>query len=168
MFFGASAFCGIDFRYVDIARVSSSVMYCRLLWTTSAIGPNTAPFCDTPACSRSDSSCTCQSPRPSSLSFVSDGAYQFCSGIRPPANADELTGPPIMLIEVWHIEQWPRPSTRYAPRFHSTDFVGSGLYSPSLKNSVRQPISRLRLLNGNFSSCGRLGTDTGATERRYA
>src|SRR6201996_9724993 len=90
-----------------------------------------------------------QSPRPASLFDVSDGAYQFCSGIRPPANAAELTGPPIALIDVWHMPQWPRPSIRYAPRFHSTDLVGSALYSPSRKNSVRQPINVLRLLNGN-------------------
>src|SRR6185437_5001656 len=115
------------FRYVAIARTSSSDKYCRLLWTTSAIGPNTAPRCDTPFLSRLAMSVMSQSPRPASLFDVSDGAYQFCSGIRPPANAAELTGPPIMLIDVWHIEQWPRPSTRYAPRFHSTDFVGSSL-----------------------------------------
>src|SRR6201985_225974 len=141
-----------------MAWISSSVRYCRLLWTTSAIGPNTAPRCDTPVFSRALMSLMSQSPRPASLLDVSDGAYQFCSGIKPPAKADELTGPPIALIEVWHMLQCPRPSIRYAPRFHSTDLVGSALNSPSLKNSVRQPISRLRLLNGKRSSCGRLGT----------
>src|ERR1700761_4029915 len=141
-------------------------MYCMPLWTTSAIGPTAAPRCEVPFFSRALMSLMSQSPRPASLLDVSDGAYQFCSGIKPPAKADELTGPPIALIDVWHMLQCPRPSIRYAPRFHSTDLVGSALYSPSRKNSVRQPISMLRWLNGNFSSCGRLATLTGVTERR--
>src|SRR5579863_9864894 len=111
--------------------MSSSDRYCRLLCTTSAIGPNTAPRCDTPVFRRAVMSLVSQSPRPASLFDVNDGAYQFWSGIKPPANAAELTGPPIALIDVWHMLQWPRPTIRYAPRFHSTDFVGSGLYSPS-------------------------------------
>ena len=64
MFTMASFFCGIDLRYVEIALMSASVMYCRLLWTTSAIGPNTAPRCDTPLFSRSLMSLMSQSPRP--------------------------------------------------------------------------------------------------------
>jgi len=84
-----------------MALISASVMYCKLLWTTSAIGPNTAPRCDTPVFSRSLMSLMSQSPRPASLFDVNDGAYQFCNGIRPPPKAAELTGPPIALIDVW-------------------------------------------------------------------
>src|SRR5258707_2520998 len=109
-----------------------------------------------------------QSPRPASLFEVSDGAYQFCIGIKPPSKACESELPPSALIAVWHIPQWPRPSTRYAPLFHSTDLVESGLNSPSLKNSVRHPMISERLLKGNVSSCGRFGCFTGAIERKKA
>src|ERR1700732_4777706 len=98
-----------------------------------------------------------QSPSPPSLLDVSDGAYQFCIGMRPPSNAFDAELPPSALIAVWHIAQCPGPSTRYAPRFHSTDCVGSGLYSPSRKYSVRQPSSSSRLLNGKRNVCGRFG-----------
>ena len=53
-----------------------------------------------------------QSPRPASLFEVSEGAYQFCIGIRPPSNAFDSELPPSALIGVWHIAQWPRPCTR--------------------------------------------------------
>src|SRR5215470_15017204 len=60
-----------------------------------------------------------QSPNPASLLFVSDGAYQFCMGMSPPAKAFSSELPPRALIAVWQVPQWPSPSTRYAPRFHS-------------------------------------------------
>src|SRR4051794_4111526 len=103
------------------------------------MGPYTAPRSEMPACSRSTMSLMLQSPRPPSLSEVREGAYQFCNGIRPPANCSLGDEPPSELIFVWHKVQCPRPSTRYAPRFHSTDCVESDWYSPSRKYSVRQP-----------------------------
>lgn len=61
-----------------------------------------------------------------------------------PTNA-LVTGFDIIFFWVARMPQWPRPSTRYAPRFHSADLVGSGLNSPSRKNSVRQPRMSWRL-----------------------
>src|SRR5215469_12804445 len=121
-----------------------------------------------PVRSRSVISLMFHSPRPASLLEVSEGAYQFCIGMRPPSNALDSGLPPSALIGEWHIAQWPNPSTRYAPRFHSADLDGSGLYSPSWKNKVRQPRMRYRLLNGKRRSLGRFGCRTGGTERRYA
>src|SRR3954452_1125383 len=98
-----------------------------------------------------------QSPSPASLFEVSDGAYQFCIGMRPPWKASDSELPPSALMAVWHMPQWPNPSTRYAPLFHSSDWLGLGLNSPSLKKSVRQPRISDLLLYGNFRSCGRFG-----------
>ena len=53
-----------------------------------------------------------QSPSPASRFDVSDGAYQFWFGIIPPSNSCDSFEPPSTLIAVWHIEQWPSPSTR--------------------------------------------------------
>ena len=53
-----------------------------------------------------------QSPRPASLFEVSEGAYQFCIGINPPSKACDSELPPSALIAVWHMPQWPSPSTR--------------------------------------------------------
>ena len=53
-----------------------------------------------------------QLPRPASRFDVSEGAYQFWFGIIPPSNAFDSLEPPSALIAVWHIAQWPRPSTR--------------------------------------------------------
>src|SRR6185295_1789605 len=107
-----------------------------------------------------------QSPRPASSFEVSDGAYKFCIGIKPPSTACDSELPPSALIAVWHMPQWPRPSTRYAPRFHSADLVGSGLYTPSLKKSVRQPRISERLLKGKRRSWGLLICFTGGTVRK--
>ena len=63
-------------------------------------------------------------PRPASRLDVSDGAYQSCSGMRPPDSSLSLTVAPSTLRLVWHASQWPSPSTRYAPRFHSADCPG--------------------------------------------
>src|SRR5260363_96880 len=71
------------FRYVDIARISVSDRYCKLLWTTSDIGPNTAPRCEMPVFRRPVISSSVQPAKPASLD-VREGAYQFCNGIRPP------------------------------------------------------------------------------------
>lgn len=56
---------------------------------------------------------------------------------------------------------------RYVLWFYLIDFVGFGLYLFFLKNSVCQLISRLWLLNGNFSLCGWFGIDIGGIECRY-
>src|SRR4030095_10600470 len=109
-----------------------------------------------------------QSPRPASRLEVSEGAYQFWFGIMPPSKALDSLDPPRTLIAVWHIAQRPSPSTREAPRLHLADCFGSGTYSPSLKYSARQPISRSRLLKGKRSSCGRFCWRTGDTDMRYA
>ncbi len=53
-----------------------------------------------------------QSPSPASRLEVSDGAYQFCIGIRPPLKASDCEVPPSALIGEWHMPQWPSPSTR--------------------------------------------------------
>src|SRR5471030_205002 len=136
--------------------MSWSVRYWKLSYTTSAMGPYTAPRFDTPDCSKSETSSMLQSPSPASLFDVSEGAYQFCTGIKPPSKRLEGELPPNALIAVWHIVQWPSPSTRYAPRFHSTDCVVSGWYSPGFMYSMRHPYSSERWLNGNRNSCARL------------
>src|SRR6476620_7782514 len=97
------------------------------------MGPYTVLRWDTPTCSRSAISLSLHSPSPASRFDVSDGAYQFWFGIMPPSKALASLEPPRMLMAVWHIAQWPRPSTRYAPRFHLADCAESGVYSPSLK-----------------------------------
>src|ERR1700709_2894471 len=101
-----------------------------------------------PACSRPEMSSMLQSPSPASLFEVNDGAYQFCTGIKPPSKRLDGELPPSALIAVWHIVQCPSPSTRYAPRFHSTDSVVSGLYSPTRRYSRRQARNSSRWLNG--------------------
>ena len=102
---GVLSFCGKAFRYTAIAFASSSVMYCRLLYTTSAIGPYTVPRCETPDCSRSVISLIVQFPNPASLFEVSEGAYQFWFGIMPPSKAFASLDPPSRLTAVWHIAQ---------------------------------------------------------------
>ena len=94
--------------------------------TTSPIGPATAPRAETPLRS---SATMCGVSQPATLASsaeVSEGAYQFCTGISPPARSSVLEVAPSALRLAWQALQWPRPSTRYAPRFHSGLRVVSG------------------------------------------
>src|SRR5262245_29184466 len=51
----------------------------------------------------------------------------------PPVKASSVRSAPNELRGVWHAEQWPSASTRYAPRFHAADCFGSTLYGPASK-----------------------------------
>ena len=68
----------------------------------------------------------------------------------------------------WQALQWPSPSTRYAPRFHSALSPGFGLNSPALKYRVRQPSSSWRWLYGKRISCGLFGWLTGGSDMKKA
>src|SRR5207237_5472931 len=107
--------------------IASCLTYCRLWRSASAIGPYTTPRAETPVCRRSVMSLMLQSPSLASRLEVREGAYQFCIGISPPLKASACGVPPSALIGEWHMPQWPSPSTRYEPRFHSADLLGSDL-----------------------------------------
>ena len=93
---GGSLDCARDWRYTAIALRSVSDVSCRLCWTTAAIGPNTAPRAETPVRSKSMMSLISHEPRPVSRFDVSDGAYQFCTGINPPDTSSPLTAPSML------------------------------------------------------------------------
>ena len=80
--------------------------------TTSPIGPLTAPRVETPLASNSTISPGSPSATPACVGAVSDGAYQFCTGIKPPARSSVLALAPSALRLAWHALQWPSPSTR--------------------------------------------------------
>src|SRR5262249_59879203 len=82
--------------------------------TAADIGPNTAPRGDTPVRRRSTMSFTSQSPSPVSRLDVSDGAYQFCTGIRPPPTSSSLTAPSMLRLP-WQALPWPCTLYRVAP-----------------------------------------------------
>ena len=54
---------------------------------------------------------TSQSPTPVSRAELSDGAYQFWTGIRPPPMSSSFTAPRMLRL-AWQALQWPSPSTR--------------------------------------------------------
>src|SRR3954453_14537387 len=85
---------GSAFRKVVIAARSPSDRYWVLFSTTSLIGPITVPRGDTPVFSNATTSRTSQSATLDSSADVSDGAYQFCTGIRPPARSSGPAGAP--------------------------------------------------------------------------
>ncbi len=95
-----------------MARRSASDRYCRLWKVTSAMGPNTEPRAEVPLPRMSTMSWIDHSPSPASRLEVSEGAYQYWLGIRPPAKACDSLLPPSMLMAEWHMAQWARPSTR--------------------------------------------------------
>ena len=86
-------------------------MYWVLCNTTSAMGPSTEARGATPVCKSVTTSPTGQSASPASFLALSEGAYQFCIGIRPPARSSGLLPPSASRAE-WQAEQWPRPRTR--------------------------------------------------------
>ena len=74
-----------------------------------------------------------QSPRPASLFDVSEGAYQFCIGIKPPWNASDSELPPSALIGRVAHRAMPEPVDQIGAAVPLRRLVGSGWYSPSLK-----------------------------------
>ena len=84
--------------------------------TTSVIGPATltsVPCGDAvPVFNRSTMCCVSHAATPASRGDVSDGAYQFCTGINPPARSSVLALAPSALRLAWQALQWPRASTR--------------------------------------------------------
>ena len=80
--------------------------------TTSAMGPVTQPRAETPVCSSATTSARGQSATLASWAAVSEGAYQFCIGIRPPDSGRRSSLAPQALRVVWQATQWPRPRTR--------------------------------------------------------
>src|ERR1700728_781160 len=131
------------------------------------MGPADADFMLAPVFRYSTISAVDQPPTPSRMLLPRPGADQ-CRPASPPSKGSLCFVPPNQLSGVWHAPQWASPCTRYAPRFHAADCVGSPLYSPSSKNSRFQPNSspRQRKTHGRrfvLSFC-----TTGATVSRYA
>src|SRR5229473_1332209 len=108
---------GSDFRYSAIACRSASVKWLRLFCTTSAIGPKAVvlPLIE-PVLRYVASSSTDHAPRPVAMSDVRSGANQ--PSMTAPVKSLLFSMPPRRLRGEWQPLQWPRPSTRYAPRFH--------------------------------------------------
>ena len=100
------------FKKAAIARRSGSVKYWVLPSTTSAIGPATDACGDTPLCSSATTSSVGHCRTPASCASVSAGAYQFCTGISPPASPRPLAVAPKALRAPWQALQWPSPLTR--------------------------------------------------------
>src|SRR6185312_10006822 len=106
-----------DFRYVAIASRSLCFRCCVDACTTSAIGPAAVAKRFEPVARYSTMSCFVQLPRPSCSPAPRFGA-NTCSAM-PPCILPPV-GPPSMFLDVWQAPQWPRLSTRYLPRFHSS------------------------------------------------
>ena len=95
-----------------MAAMSASLRYWVLRNTTSAIGPRAAPRAVKPVLSSAATSCDDQSATPASALEPSDGAYQFCSGIRPPLSSRLSRVAPNALRGEWQAAQCPSERTR--------------------------------------------------------
>ncbi len=136
--------------------------------TTSAIGPIAAPRAPWPSRSRRTTSSSGQSCTPASFGEAREGAYQPCMGICPPLKSGLFAVAPSALRGAWQAMQWPRPSVRYAPRFHSAGCVVSGRKGSGEKNRLRQATSAACVSYGKRSVCVRLGSRTGGRLSRNA
>ncbi|MCY1537290.1 hypothetical protein D9M68_727790 [compost metagenome] len=95
-----------------MARRSLLSQCCVLCWTTSAMGPVTMcvplrPVWNSATMSASSRSCT-----PPSAGSSSEGAYQPCADMNPPASDSMLLLPPRALRGTWQALQCARPFTR--------------------------------------------------------
>src|ERR1700678_3005176 len=115
---------------------------------TSAIAPP-APACALrPVRRYSLTSSMLQAPRPVRSLAVRSGATQLSRV--PPWKAGSDLSAPSALFGVWQPPQWPKPSTRYAPRFHSGDWLGSALNAFEFKYKRFQPFTKKRFPSGNI------------------
>lgn len=89
-----------------MARASASVRYCVLRNTTSAMGPSTEPCGARPVLSGATKSSVFHSLTPASVRRIDAGAYQFCTGIKPPVKALASDVAPSALRGVWQAVQW--------------------------------------------------------------
>src|ERR1700722_20961112 len=113
---------------------------------TSAMAPP-APACTLrPVARYSVTSSMLQAPRPVRSLAVKSGATQLSRV--PPWKARPDLSAPSALFGVWQPPQWPRPLTRYAPRFHSGDWLGSALNSFEFKYIRFQPFTMKRFPSG--------------------
>src|SRR6185369_16793445 len=118
-----------------------------LFLTTSAIGPSAVVLPrKLPVFRYVAISAAVQSPRP--VERFDDRLSANQPSIAAPLNCLLFSMPPITLRGEWQSLQWPRPSTRYAPRFHAADCAGSGRYAPEVKYSSRHTPIAQRWLNG--------------------
>src|ERR1700704_2795192 len=137
----------MDFRYSAIAFRSVSVKYLRLFRTTSAMGPSGVVF-PAPVLRKVAMSLTVQAPSPVVTSDVRLSANQ--PSTPAPVKSLSFSNPPRRLRGEWQALQWPRPSTRYAPRFQEAVLAGSGAYVPFVKYSSRHPIIDMRISKGKY------------------
>ncbi len=136
--------------------------------TTSVIGPITMPRAETPVFIRSTTCCTSPVGHAASCGDVSEGAYQFCTGIRPPARS---SGP------VGRAERIARRMAGIAVA-ETFDEVGAAvpvgrpgrIDLEARRPEVERAPDRERglLSNGNCSACGRFGCATGGKLFRKA
>ncbi len=85
--------------------MSPSFRYWVLRNTTSAIGPRAAPRGVSPVLSSAATSPLDQSATPASALEASEGAYQFCNGIRPPLSSRLSRVAPKALRGEWQAAQ---------------------------------------------------------------
>src|ERR1043165_4379162 len=104
-------------------------------------------------------SSTDQRPKPVRSSLVIFGANQSWT-LYPRKYSPDLSAPRTF-FGVWQAPQWPGPSTRNAPRFHSADFCGSDLKRSSLKKRKFHTCIVERILNGKGSVFVTTGLRTG-------
>ena len=88
---------------IDAAKEKDLVAagYFERVATTSAIGPKAAPLAACPFFSKSTMSCSVQPCKPPWARLLRSGAYQSCTGIRPPDNGNAWV-PPNALRAAWH------------------------------------------------------------------
>ena len=150
-----------------MAVKSASLQCCVLPSTTPAMGPITDAFAVTPTFKSAVMSLIAQSPSPASTLDTSDGAYQFCSGMSPPARSGPAVAPRA-LRAAWQALQWPRPLTRYAPRLNSAFCAASFWYTPGLKYNARHTASAICELYGKRTVCAVLACFEAGTLARNA
>src|SRR3954449_8552806 len=100
-----------------MALTSASLILEVELTTTSDINSPAWLLALRPLCRYSAISSTLQDFRPLRSAPSSRGANQPCTS--PPPRGLPLSAPK-MFFGVWQPPQCPAPSTRYAPRFHSS------------------------------------------------
>src|ERR1041384_5247141 len=147
-----------------MARRSSSDVWLVDNTMTSFIAPDAVAWALRPFLRYSTISAADQSASPARMSPVRSAANQWLRAV--PANACSFSSAASQFLGVWHPPQWPRPVTRYAPRFHSGDFAGLYLKSPSSKYSAFQTATRDLIFSGNGNLLGGTTWVTGPTVRR--